>query len=82
MNRVQLAGDIGELFEEEPIDLQPVGGVGVGEKVVDHEIYAEVGESQRAVVVVEFERGDARGVGLKTEHQKIGRPRKTGIRSQ
>ena len=72
LDGVEAGGDVGELADEELVDLEPVCGVGVGEEVVDHVIHAEVREAERAVVVVEFERGDAGGVGLEAEDEDIG----------
>ncbi len=42
LDRVELAGDVGELLEEELVHLQPVGRVGVRQQVVDHVVHAEV----------------------------------------
>ena len=39
--------------------------------MVNHVVHAEVREAQCAVVVVELERADARGVGLKRQHDDI-----------
>ena len=39
--------------------------------MVDHVVHAEVREAQCAVVVVELERADARGVGLKRQHYNV-----------
>ena len=38
---------------------------------MDHVVHAEVREAQRAVVVVELERADARGVGLERQHEQV-----------
>ncbi|MFM1941925.1 MAG: hypothetical protein RI897_907 [Verrucomicrobiota bacterium] len=46
LDGVELSGDVSDLFEEELVHLEPVGGVAVGEQVVDHVIDAEVGESE------------------------------------
>ena len=71
LDRVELAGDVGELLDEELVHLQPVGRVGVRQQVVDHVVDAQVREPQRRVVVVELERGDPRGVGLEAEHEDV-----------
>ena len=60
LDRVELAGDVGDLLDEEPVHLEPVGRVGVREQVVDHVIDAEVREPQRGVVVVQLQ-GAERG---------------------
>ena len=39
--------------------------------MVDHVVHAEVREAQCTVVVVELERADARGVGLKRQYKQV-----------
>ena len=56
LNRVELAGQVGELLDEELVHLEPVRGVGVGEQVVNHVVDAEMGEAERRVIVVQLER--------------------------
>ena len=72
LNGVELAGDVGHLLEKELVHLQPVRCIGMGEQVVNHVIDAEIREAQRAMVVVELERRDPRGVGLEPEHEDVG----------
>jgi hypothetical protein len=55
LDGVEAAGDVGDLLEEELVHLQPVGRVGVRQQVVDHVVDAEVGETQRRMVVVQLE---------------------------
>ena len=43
-NRVKLAGDVGDLLQEELVDLQPVGGIRMREQMMDHVIHAEIRE--------------------------------------
>ncbi len=68
---IELGGDVGQLRQEELVHLQPVGRVGVRQQVVDHVVHPQVGEAQRRVVVVQLQRGDARGVGLETQHHNV-----------
>ena len=71
LDRLEPAGDVGHLLHEEPIHLEPVGRVAVREQMVDHVVHPQVREPQRAVVVVQLEGGDPRGVGLEPEHQDV-----------
>ena len=54
LDGVELARDVGDLFEEELVHLEPVRRVAVREQVVNHVIYAEVRKPQRAMVVVQL----------------------------
>ena len=40
-------------------------------QVVDHVVHAEVREAERAVVVVQLERADARSIGLERQHKQV-----------
>ena len=71
LDLVQFRGDVGQLFDEELVDLQPVSRVVVGQQVVDHVIDTQVRKPHRRVIVVELQRGDAGGVGLETKHHNV-----------
>ena len=71
LHRVEAPADVRQLPNEELVDFEPVGGVGVGKEVVDHVVDAEVREPQRRVVVVELERADARRVGHEGQHEDV-----------
>ena len=71
LDAVEPPGDVGHLLEKKTVHFQPVGGVAVREQVVNHVVHAEVREAQRAVVVVQLERADARGVGLERQHEEV-----------
>ena len=79
LDRVELAREIGELLDEKLVHLQPVLAVAVREQMVDHVVNPvagllharEIWEAQRAVIVVQLQRGDARGVRLKAEHEDV-----------
>src|SRR3954451_14247638 len=47
LDRVEFAGYVRDLLEEELVHLQPVRRVGMGKQVVNHVINAEVGKAQR-----------------------------------
>ena len=68
---IQSTGDVGHLLEEKLVHFQPVVRVAVREQVVDHVVHAEVREAERAVVVVQLERADARGIGLERQHEQV-----------
>lgn len=67
LDRAQSPCDVSDLLGEELIDFQPVLGVGVREQMVDHVIDPKMGKSQRGMVVVEFQGGDACRVGLEAQ---------------
>ena len=79
MNGVEPFREVGELLHEELVHLEKVLAVGVAEEVVDHVINAvagllharEIWKAQRAVIVVELERADARRVRLEAEHEDV-----------
>ena len=79
LDGVEPLGEVGELLDEELVHLEPIRAIAVREKVMDHVIDAVAGlldawkvrETQGTVVVVEFQRGDTRGVGLESENHDI-----------
>ncbi len=79
LDGIEFAREVGELLHEELVHLHPVLAVAVREQVMNHVVDAvpgllhagQIRETQGAVVVVELQRGDARGVGLKTEHEDV-----------
>jgi len=42
LNGIQLARDVGDLFEENLFTFQPIGGVGVRKQMVNHVIHAKI----------------------------------------
>ena len=74
LNRVQPAGDVGELLQKKLVHLQPIGrhlaAIGVRQFVMS-DLDVEVRELQIAVIVVQLQCADASRIGLERQHENI-----------
>jgi len=70
LDRVELAGDVRQLFEKRLIDLQVIGVVSVRQLMMAN-LDTLMRELQIAVILIEFQRANTRGVGLESQHEDV-----------
>ena len=71
LDRIEFTGNVANLLQEKLIHLEPVCGVAMGQKVVNHVIDTKIWETQRGVIVVQLKRANSRCVRLESEHQNV-----------
>lgn len=63
LDRVELDGDVRQLFEKRMINLQIIGGVSVPQLMMAN-LDTQMRELQIAIIIIEFQHANTRGVGL------------------